>query len=102
MSDRISAWRVATSTCPFCVAEDTDFKEACLPCGGTGDLFAFLLEGAYREGREDGLHGLRKVYEAVKVAGESVRDQPVPDMRARAGWANRPQEADDGRRTTAA
>lgn len=79
------AWRAAVRFCPFCSGLGVDAAAPCVRCGGTGDLMEHLLQEAYREGRGDALVIMRDTYRVARLAGEQVRDAPVPGLKVRLG-----------------
>lgn len=44
-----------------------------------------LLAEACRVGREEALVAMRETYRVAKLAGEQLRDTPVPELKARLG-----------------
>lgn len=72
-------WRAAVSYCPYCSAD------GCERCGQSGDLMGWLLECAYRQGREDALVSMREVFKVARLAGVQVRDMPVPELKRKLG-----------------
>lgn len=75
------AWRAAVRFCPFCSGMSVDKGAPCVRCGGTGDLMEWMLQEAYREGRKDALVMMRQTYLVARLAGEQVRDAPVPALK---------------------
>lgn len=74
MSRNVAAWRLATSTCPHCVSLEDEAKDACLSCGGTGDLLGWMLLRAYEEGERAMLRELREVQAVRKLAVARVAE----------------------------
>lgn len=83
--DLPEAWRAAVRFCPFCSGLKVDGGSPCVRCGGLGDYMEFLLQEAYRAGRDDALVAMRETYAVARLAGEQVKAAPVPPLKVRMG-----------------
>jgi len=79
------SWQMAMRYCPWCSGtgkwvQNAERESDCLHCGGTGDMFGFLLREAFKLGQEDALFCLRSLREhaeqalgSVKTSGDDIK-----------------------------